>query len=86
MLAHLALAALLIAQPPPPPDTREADLAEAKHLKNIRQVTFGFAKAGEGYFRPDGQGIIFQAVPTRPSRSSTSRSRTRTITRSSRPT
>ena len=62
MLAPLALAALLIAQPPAPPDTREADLAEARHLKNIRQVTFGFAKAGEGYFRPDGKGIIFQAV------------------------
>jgi TolB protein len=62
MLANLALAALLIAQPPAPPDTREADAAEAKHLKNIRQVTFGFAKAGEGYFRPDGRGIIFQAV------------------------
>jgi TolB protein len=66
MLTHLAFAALLIAQPPAPPDTREADAAEAKHLKNIRQVTFGFAKAGEGYFRPDGQGIIFQAVAHTP--------------------
>ena len=65
MLAHLAFAALLVAQPPAPPDTREADLAEATHLKNIRQVTYGFAKAGEGYFRPDGQAIIFQAVPPR---------------------
>ncbi len=63
MLAPLAIAAFLIAQPPAPPDTREADAAEARHLRNIRQVTFGFAKAGEGYFRPDGKGIIFQAVP-----------------------
>jgi Tol biopolymer transport system component len=35
---------------------------EAAHLKNIRQATFGFARAGEGYFRPDGRAIIFQAV------------------------
>ncbi len=62
MLAHLALAAFLTAQPPAPADTKAADAAEAKHLKKIRQVTSGFAKAGEGYFRPDGRGIIFQAV------------------------
>ncbi|MBX6312169.1 MAG: PD40 domain-containing protein, partial [Isosphaeraceae bacterium] len=37
--------------------------AEARHLQNIRQVTFGFARAGEGYFRPDGKPIIFQATP-----------------------
>jgi len=65
MLGHLALAAALIAQPPTP-DTKEADAAEAGHLKEIRQVTFGYAKAGEGYFRPDGRGIIFQAVPNLP--------------------
>ena len=65
MLGHLAIAAALIAQPPAP-DTREADAAEAVHLKGIRQVTFGFAKAGEGYFRPDGKAIIFQAVPNIP--------------------
>ena len=35
---------------------------EAKHLTRIRQVTSGFAKAGEGYFRPDGKAIIFQAA------------------------
>ena len=63
MLSTLVFAALVIGQPPAPPDTREADAAEAKHLKNIRQVTYGFARAGEGYFRPDGKGIIFQAVP-----------------------
>src|SRR6516164_8490519 len=36
---------------------------EARHLTNIRQVTSGLAKAGEGYFSPDGRSIIFQAVP-----------------------
>lgn len=36
-------------------------------LRNIRQITFpsmGFEKAGESYFSPDGNTIIFQAVPT----------------------
>ncbi len=35
--------------------------AEAAHLKNIRQVTKDFVRAGEGYFSPDGKTIIFQA-------------------------
>jgi TolB protein len=34
---------------------------EAKVFKNIRQVTQGFARAGEGYFSPDAKKIIFQA-------------------------
>jgi Tol biopolymer transport system component len=34
---------------------------EAKYLKNIKQVTFDFVRAGEGYFSPDGKMIIFQA-------------------------
>lgn len=37
--------------------------AEAKHLANLRQVTFGLPRAGEGYFSPDGQWIVFQAYP-----------------------
>lgn len=37
--------------------------AEGKYLTNFRQVTSGFVKAGEGYFSPDGQTIIYQAVP-----------------------
>jgi TolB protein len=36
---------------------------EAKYLGNIKQVTSGFTKAGEGYFSPDGQTIVYQAVP-----------------------
>ena len=48
-------------------------------------MTFGLSRAGEGYFRPDGQSIIFQAVPNCPPRSSTIPSPTRTATRSSRP-
>lgn len=34
---------------------------EAQHLKNIRQISFGFVRAGEGYFAPDGKKVIFQA-------------------------
>jgi Tol biopolymer transport system component len=34
---------------------------ESAHLKNIRQVTTDFIRAGEGYFSPDGKQIIFQA-------------------------
>jgi TolB protein len=36
---------------------------ESRYLTNIRQVTSGFVKAGEGYFSPDGRTIIYQAVP-----------------------
>ncbi|WP_406700330.1 hypothetical protein V5E97_16075 [Singulisphaera sp. Ch08] len=60
MFFLLTLTALLGAEPASSP----ADVAahEAKHLKNIRQLTSGFSKAGEGYFRPDGKAIIFQAA------------------------
>lgn len=34
---------------------------ESAHLKNVRQVTFDFVRAGEGYFAPDGKQIVFQA-------------------------
>jgi Tol biopolymer transport system component len=34
---------------------------EAIHLHNIRQVTSDFARAGEGYFSPDGKQIVYQA-------------------------
>jgi TolB protein len=34
---------------------------ESVHLKNVRQVTEDFVRAGEGYFSPDGKSIIFQA-------------------------
>ena len=35
---------------------------EAAFLSNVRQVTRDFVKAGEGYFSPDGQTIIYQAI------------------------
>uniref|UniRef100_A0A7C4LLW6 Biopolymer transporter Tol n=1 Tax=Schlesneria paludicola TaxID=360056 RepID=A0A7C4LLW6_9PLAN len=36
---------------------------EAPHLANMRQVTFGLPRAGEGYFSPDGAWIVYQAFP-----------------------
>ena len=39
------------------------DSIESRSLSNIRQVTSGMQRAGEGYFSPDGQSIIYQAVP-----------------------
>lgn len=36
---------------------------EPRYLSNVRQVTSGFVRAGEGYFSPDGRQIVYQAVP-----------------------
>ena len=36
---------------------------ESKTLANARQVTVGLPRAGEGYFSPDGEWIIYQAYP-----------------------
>jgi TolB protein len=36
---------------------------ESAHLANIRQVTLGLPRAGEGYFSPDGHSIVYQAYP-----------------------
>jgi Tol biopolymer transport system component len=52
--------------PAPTMSPEEVARLEARHLGNIRQVTSGLAKAGEGYFSPDGKAIIFQAVPHTP--------------------
>jgi hypothetical protein len=70
LAAPLTLAAALVAQHPggapagaPGMSPEEVARHEAQHLRDIRQVTFGLARAGEGYFSPDGHSIIFQAVP-----------------------
>ncbi len=66
MTSLVVLAALLMAQRPgadPAAVAREKEVAakEARFLKNIQQVTYGFARAGEAYFSPDSKSIIFQA-------------------------
>jgi TolB protein len=35
---------------------------EAAYLSNLRQVTSGFVRAGEGYFSPDAQQVVYQAI------------------------
>jgi Tol biopolymer transport system component len=59
MFSLLSLAVLLTQST----DTADWKKAESAHLKNIRQITRedNFVRAGEGYFSPDGQSIIFQA-------------------------
>jgi TolB protein len=42
---------------------RGQDSVESNFLSNVRQVTTGFVKAGEGYFSPDGKEIVYQAQP-----------------------
>lgn len=59
MNALLLAVALAPAQPPAQPDDWKA--AEAAHLTNVKQLTFDYVRAGEGYFSPDGTKIIFQA-------------------------
>lgn len=57
-IALPALAAgLLIAGKDPKPST---DNAREKHLKNVRQLTFGGDNA-EAYFSPDGKSLTFQS-------------------------
>jgi Tol biopolymer transport system component len=51
LLASLALAA----------EPADWEKAESAHLRNVRQVTRDFVRAGEGYFSPDARQIIFQA-------------------------
>jgi Tol biopolymer transport system component len=58
MNALLLALALAPAADPQPQDWKAA---EAAHLQNVKQVTFDYVRAGEGYFSPDGTKIIFQA-------------------------
>jgi len=55
------LLTLALAQSPQTAVTDAA--AEAQHISNLRQVTAGLPRAGEGYFSPDGQWIVYQAYP-----------------------
>lgn len=57
MLGFVTVLALGLAAEP----AADWQQAEAVHLRNIRQVTKDFVRAGEGYFSPDGKQVIFQA-------------------------
>jgi Tol biopolymer transport system component len=56
----LGCVSLQAAEPAAPPKLSEL---EGKHLANVRQVTQGLPRAGEGYFSPDGKSIVYQAYP-----------------------
>lgn len=47
----------------PPAADPDVDASEDQHLANIHQVTIGLPRAGEGYFSPDGEWIVYQAYP-----------------------
>ena len=63
MFPVLLVASLSLIGQPPVASSGEWKTQESRYLKNIRQITFPdtFARAGEGYFSPDGKTIIFQA-------------------------
>jgi Tol biopolymer transport system component len=61
MLTSTLLTMVLWMQPPRAVETDAA--LEGQHLANLRQVTFGLPRAGEGYFSPDGAWIVYQAYP-----------------------
>ncbi|MDB5391104.1 MAG: domain protein beta Propeller [Planctomycetaceae bacterium] len=52
-------------EPQSAPQTQPVGLSplESKYLANLRLVTEGLPRAGEGYFSPDGKSIIYQAFP-----------------------
>ena len=58
-----SLAALLALSLLAVPAARGQDSVEDQYLENVKQLTSGFVKAGEGYFSPDGRTIIYQAQP-----------------------
>ena len=62
-ISSLAQAGEKAAAKAPVKDSGEKESVESKYLADVRQVTSGMVKAGEGYFSPDGKTIIYQAVP-----------------------
>ena len=62
-MSHRLACALLLVLVPALAVRAEESEVEGRYLKNIRQVSSGMSKAGEGYFSPDGKQIIYQAVP-----------------------
>ncbi len=57
-VGHLGLA-----DDTPQPASGDWASQESVHLSDVRQVTFGLPRAGEGYFSPDGEWIVYQAYP-----------------------
>jgi TolB protein len=60
--AALALSACSAPRPPPAPAAPDLALPGERHLKNVRQLTFGGENA-EAYFSFDGKELVFQSTP-----------------------
>ncbi len=60
------VATLFFGQPARPIAVQAWDADESVHLKNPRQLTRDFVRAGEAYFSPDGKSLIFQAEEISP--------------------
>lgn len=56
------LFALCLAWRTSPISAQDLSPLEGQYLSNLRQVTSGFVRAGEGYFSPDAHQIVYQAV------------------------
>jgi len=66
VMIAVATASLFTLQPGSPPANSGWEKEESPYLSNVRQITspaMGLKKAGEAYFSPDGNMIIFQAIP-----------------------
>jgi len=61
-LATVLASAMAFAEDPKAKSAQPAE-QESRFLSKIRQVSFGLPRAGEGYFSPDGQWIVYQAYP-----------------------
>jgi len=62
MTRHFPLALLSLIFVAAVAQAEDGDSIESSFLTNVRQVTSGFEKAGEGYFSPDGKTIVYQAI------------------------
>src|ERR687884_474551 len=65
LVCHLLAVAFVAAQPPAqqqqqPAQSDEIELPAEKHLRSVRQLTFGGENA-EAYFSGDGRALIFQS-------------------------
>ena len=57
------LATVLLSAAPTLAPAADESSKEAPFIGSVKQVTSGFPRAGEGYFSPDGQSIVYQAYP-----------------------
>ena len=62
-LGFVFLALIRSANAADSPDATRLTEVETRFLGGLEQVTRGLPRAGEGYFSPDGESIVYQAYP-----------------------